>query len=1319
MSDKKHQISTKKYDAVIFDLDGVVTRTAGIHAAAWKELFDEYLKKHGQDETFEPFDSDADYLTYVDGKPRYDGVKSFLASRGIKIPYGSADDSSGEETVCGLGNRKNRLFLERLNDEGVEVYETTINLIGRLRNRGFKTAIISSSKNCADILDAADITGLFDARVDGVESEALDLTGKPAPDIFLEAARRLEMEPERCVVVEDAISGVQAGSKGGFGLVIGVDRADQSKALKKQGADLVVKDLEEMDLEVEIKDLACALDSFDAVKDSIKGKEVAVFLDYDGTLTPIVSRPEDALLSEKMRDILIRLAAQCTVAVISGRGLKDVRKRVDIDDLYYAGSHGFEIEGPDDLKMEYENAKDFLPVLDDAEENLIALVSDIQGAQVERKRFSIAVHYRNVEEDETATVEGIVNQTIQKYPELRKSYGKKVYELRPEIDWDKGKAIAWLMDTLDLELPGVIPFYIGDDLTDEDAFRTLELKGTGIVVGEGSRSTAARYSLENTNRVMDFLNELALLLEEGSTWSLVYKGYKPDQEKLREALCTLGNGYFATRGAAAEHGADDFHYPGTYLAGGYNRLTTEMAGRTIENEDLVNMPNWLCLNFRILGEEWFSLDEAEILSYRQELDIKKGCLARRLRFRDKKGRETRMITRRLVHMGDMHLAATETIIIPLNWSATLEVSSALDGQVTNSGVDRYKELNSRHLEAVETRKIDEDSVLLKVQTSQSRLMVAQGARVEVFRVEEKVPLKMQVVEDAGYIAQHWTLEAKEQETLVIEKTVSFFTSRDQAISECALESAKALADAPRFNELFRAHSLIWEQLWQKFEMKIDLNHTANDHQMQRTLRLYTFHMLQSASMHSLDIDAGIPARGWHGEAYRGHVFWDELIMFPFLNYRVPHITRSLLMYRYRRLKEARRAAREKGYKGAMYPWQSASNGREETQQVHLNPKSGRWIPDNSHRQRHINAGIVYNIWQYFQVTADLEFLSFYGAEMIFEIARFWESIATYNEALDRYEIAGIMGPDEYHDAYPDAETPGLNNNAYTNVMVAFVMNRALEIFDLLPSEQIRQLCERLDIEDTEIEKWQHMAAKLRVVFHDDGIISQFEGYDKLEELDWENYRKKYGNIQRLDRILEAEGDTANRYKLSKQADVLMLFYLFSAEKLEKLFKQLGYDFEYETIPDNARYYLRRTCNGSSLGYIIHSWVMARLDRKRSWKLFKSALKTDIADIQGGTTPEGIHLGAMSGCVDIIQRAYTGLEIREDVLRLNPQFPAELKRINLHLRYRGQWLQLDITCDRIKINALSSGAHSIRVNIKDQDYELEQDKTLEVALNKNK
>ncbi|MDL1959116.1 MAG: HAD family hydrolase [Deltaproteobacteria bacterium] len=214
MSNKKYQVSMYKYDAVVFDLDGVVTRTARIHAAAWKDLFDEYLKKHSEDETFEPFDSGADYCKYVDGKPRYEGVKSFLASRGIEVAYGNADDSPDEETVCRLGNRKNRLFLKRLKSEGVQVYESTIDLIGRLRKRGLKTAIVSSSKNCADILNRANITGLFDAKVDGMDSEGLDLTGKPEPDIFLESARRLDVKPKRCVKWKMPFQGSRPEVKG-------------------------------------------------------------------------------------------------------------------------------------------------------------------------------------------------------------------------------------------------------------------------------------------------------------------------------------------------------------------------------------------------------------------------------------------------------------------------------------------------------------------------------------------------------------------------------------------------------------------------------------------------------------------------------------------------------------------------------------------------------------------------------------------------------------------------------------------------------------------------------------------------------------------------------------------------------------------------------------------------------------------------------------------------------------------------------------------------------------------------------------------------
>jgi len=255
----------------------------------------------------------------------------------------------------------------------------------------------------------------------------------------------------------------------------------------------------------------------------------------------------------------------------------------------------------------------------------------------------------------------------------------------------------------------------------------------------------------------------------------------------------------------------------------------------------------------------------------------------------------------------------------------------------------------------------------------------------------------------------------------------------------------------------------------------------------------------------------------------------------------------------------------------------------------------------------------------------------------------------------------------------------------------------------------------LGLEDEEIERWKELSRKMFVPFHGDGIISQFEGYEDLEEFDWEGYREKYGNIQRLDRILEAEGDTPNRYKASKQADVLMLFYLFSAEDLEGLFEQLGYKLETDTIPKNIDYYLERTSNGSSLSWIIHSWVAARRDRRHSWELFEEALKTDVADIQGGTTPEGIHLGAMAGCVDLIQRGYTGLECHHGMLRFNPQFPDPLRRIGMHLRFRGNSLEVEITPDRLKVTPPSTMKDPVKIGVHDQVVELKPGQPQEFEL----
>ena len=312
--------------------------------------------------------------------------------------------------------------------------------------------------------------------------------------------------------MEAAIAAVQAEKKGNFRCAIGVDRKGHAKDLKENRAHVVASSLSEVDIIASTEtSLPSALEAMEEIREEVRQKEAAVFLDYDGTLTPIVDSPDQAVLSDHMRDRVIKLAEVCTVAVISGRDLKDVQKMVGIDHIFYAGSHGFDIAGPRGREAEFQQGKDLLPALDEAEEKLTEKLDKIEGALLERKKFSIAVHYRRVKEEEADRVEEAVDQVLWELPRLRKSYGKKVYELQPKIDWHKGKALLWVLDALNLNRPDVLPFYIGDDTTDEDAFKAIKDRGIGIVVMENPRPTQARYSLKNPEEVGEFLEALSSL----------------------------------------------------------------------------------------------------------------------------------------------------------------------------------------------------------------------------------------------------------------------------------------------------------------------------------------------------------------------------------------------------------------------------------------------------------------------------------------------------------------------------------------------------------------------------------------------------------------------------------------------------------------------------------------------------------------------------------------------------------------------------------------------------------------------------------------
>ncbi|MFN6565707.1 glycoside hydrolase family 65 protein [Dendronalium sp. ChiSLP03b] len=771
-------------------------------------------------------------------------------------------------------------------------------------------------------------------------------------------------------------------------------------------------------------------------------------------------------------------------------------------------------------------------------------------------------------------------------------------------------------------------------------------------------------------------------------WSIVFEGYDPEKEGRREALCALGNGYFVTRAAAPEATADEVHYPGTYRAGLYNRLVSQVNGEEVDDESIVNLPNWLSLTFRIDGGEWFSLDAVEILAYRQILQLRQGLLRREVQFRDRQGRETTLQEQRFVSMDRPHLAGLHIELTPENWSGNLEIRSAIDGRVTNNNVDRYAPFNKQHLEPVATGALPE-GIWLTMRTCQSHIDIAMAARTRVAANGHEVNAAQIRDCDEAQVAERIQVQVERGATVAIEKIAALYTSRDPAIAQSTEAAQLAIQQAPNFAELLKAHQRAWERLWLRCDFDLD------PVKYLEAARMHIFHVLQTVSPHTVDLDVGIPARGWHGEDYRGHIFWDETFVLAFLSCRFPAIVRSILLYRYRRLNEARQLARQHGYRGAMFPWRSASTGREETPRFQFNLLSGQWMPDNTFLQRHIGAIVAYTVWQYYITTNDQVFLSDWGAELLIEIARFFSSIATYNPKRDRYEILGVVGSDEYHTTYPEAETPGINNNTYTNLMAVWTLCRAREALGRLSPSRRAELCHVLELHQDEIDQWDVVSRKMYVSFHDDGILSQYEGFERLQAFDVEQFHEQHGK-QRIEWVLKAEGDDINRYQIAKQADVAVLFFLLSEMELTALLKRLGYAFDQEQMQRTIAYHLQRTTHESSLSRLIYAGATATLDCDTSWQLFTQALFTDCSHRDGSGTETGIHLGAMAGTLHMLHHCYLGLCARDAILYLQPSFPAHLNRLRVNLNHQGNDLQIEITAKHLGITAAPDNRESVKI-----------------------
>ena len=1045
------------FKAVIFDLDGVITQTAGVHSAAWKRMFDKYLKERASkyNETFKEFSHQKDYLTYVDGKPRYEGVASFLESRGIELPYGAPSDEPDKETICGLGNRKDRTFNETLKTDGVKVFPSTTAFIKELHSRNIRTGVASSSKNCKNVLEAAGLEGLFETRVDGKVSAELNLKGKPQPDIFTKACDNLGVAYEESVIVEDAVSGVQAGRNGRFGMVLGIARENNQNELRKHGADIVISDMDEISVN-------------------------------------------------------------------------------DIDEWFQEG----------------------LP------------------------------------EDQ---------------------------------------------------------------------------------------------------------------------WKLSYYDYDQGMEKTREALLTIGNGYFGTRGTFEESCAGEYNYPGTYIAGTYNRLKTRVGDRDIENEDFVNCPNWLPVNFKIDDSEWFDVNNTTIKSFERHMNFKTGLLSRDMVVIDDKGRETRIHSERLASMRNPHRAGLRYTLTPLNYEGKITFVTGLNGAIINDGVERYRKLNQQHLKPY-SQKARQNKQYLTVETTQSGIFISEAANINVCTGGNVIESEMEHEESEGAIYSRFQIKVEKNQPITVEKLVTIFTSRDNGVEDSSKAAAAELRKVRGFEAMKKESMDEWDKLWKEMDVIVE-----GDRFSQKLLRLHMAHLMVTASPHNVDIDAGVTARGLHGEAYRGHIFWDELYILPFYFIHFPAVARSLLMYRYRRLYEARKYALQNGYEGAMFPWQSGSTGREETQVVHLNPLTGEWGPDHSSLQRHISLAIALNIWQYYHITNDVEFIENYGAEMFLEICRFWASKAEYDGNDGRYHIDKVMGPDEFHEKYPDRDEGGIKDNTYTNLMAVWAFDRAFDLLGVLGDRTKNQLLAKIKLTDDELERWRDIEQNMRIVVKDD-ILAQFDGYFDLKELNWDVYRKKYDNIYRMDRILKAEGKSPDDYKVSKQADTLMTFYNLNEEEVSGILNNLGYHLSDNYLAKNLDYYLRRTSHGSTLSRVVHSLLASMAgDEELSWKLYQEALASDYNDIQGGTTGEGIHVGVMAGTVMIALTTYAGLKYNGEHLRLNPNLPKWWKRIRFHMKFKGADYTFDVKSKELSVKAEDCKGEESLIFVNDREQKLPNNEWVSISI----
>lgn len=739
-----------------------------------------------------------------------------------------------------------------------------------------------------------------------------------------------------------------------------------------------------------------------------------------------------------------------------------------------------------------------------------------------------------------------------------------------------------------------------------------------------------------------------------SNWQLAYDKVSTGVRAYgEESLLTLGNGYLGWRGAPIMTSYSDDHYPGLYVAGVFNQTSTPVAGRDVINEDMVNLPNPQLFKLYVDGD----LVAFDPTARQSTLHFDTGILSESYTIPTAKGNIT-LKTKKAVNPIKMHQIGL-AIELSGDFTANITVQAIIDGCVENKNVKRYRDFESREFDVTSLT-----ANKLIAETKQSKIKLVVGAKT----MSDVTDFSVTTGDDQITATGEFTLSPDKK--INIERIVGIATSYEEKNPEQIVN--EQLKDAT-FEEIAADSFKYWQKVWDEADIVLE----SNDPDLQRMIRMNVFHLRQSAQHNANQyLDASVGSRGLTGEGYRGHIFWDEIFVVPYLAANDPETAKDILRYRITRLDGAKLNAQTEGESGAMYPWQSGMTGDEQAQIIHLNTVNNEWDPDNSRLQRHVSLAVVYNLWVYVQITGDESILLEGGLDVVVETSRFWLNKVILGDD-GRYHLSGVMGPDEFHEAYPNANTGGITDNAYTNLMLTWALNWLQELGanKHLPA-----------INTTLLEKAQDVSTHLSLEI-DNGIIAQYAGYFDLKEVDFEAYSQKYGDIHRIDRLMKAEGLSPDDYQVAKQTDTLMTLYNLGSEHVIRLVNQLGYTLPSDWLKKNTDYYLARTVHGSTTSRPVFAGIDISLGNKtEALDFLKTAIGSDYYDIQGGTTAEGIHIGVMGETLAVIQNEFGGVSLRDGHLVVNPSLPDDWTKLSFKQIFHGILISLDIYPNEIKIKA---------------------------------